>query len=116
VANFALLADGTVAAFDWAVAGAGPCTIDVGLYLAVNASRLTATKGEILRRYRGQLETALGKRLANPLWTRLEEIAILSGARMLLWSKALAWDSARPGAAEEWRWWIDRLTRLGSDP
>src|SRR5262249_48219665 len=40
VANFALVGDGKVAAFDWAMMGAGPVSLDVGWYLAVNASRL----------------------------------------------------------------------------
>ncbi len=112
VANFALLADGRVGAFDWAMVGSGPCTIDVGWYLAVNASRLTRSKEEILSRYRTLLETALGKRLPDRLWSRLEDIAVISGARMLLWSKALALDLARAGAAEEWNWWVDRLDAI----
>src|SRR6185295_16875956 len=107
VANFALPGDGRVSAFDWALVGAGPCTIDVGWYIAVNASRLTASKEDTLRRYRVLLESALGRPLADSLWQRLEEVAIVAGARMLLWSKALAADAQRPGADEEWRWWSD---------
>ena len=40
VANFAIMPSRTVAAFDWAMVGSGPATIDVGWYLGVNASRL----------------------------------------------------------------------------
>jgi hypothetical protein len=112
VANFALPPDGSVAAFDWALAGAGPCTIDVGWYLAVNASRLTTSKEELLVRYRALLEAARGSRFPDSLWQRLEDIAIVTGARMLLWSKALALDAGRPGAVEEWNWWVDRLIRV----
>jgi hypothetical protein len=112
VANFALLADGRVAAFDWAMVGTGPCAIDVGWYLAVNASRLTGSKEEVLSRYRALLETALGHKLSAQLWSRLEDIAVVSGTRMLLWSKALGLDLARPGAAEEWKWWVDRLAAI----
>jgi hypothetical protein len=115
VANFAMMPDGRVAAFDWALVGAGPCTVDVGWYLAVNASRLTAPKEEILRRYRTMLEAARSSRLPDRIWNRLEEIAVVIGARMLLWSKALALDLGRPGAADEWNWWVDRLAAIRPD-
>lgn len=109
VANFALLADGGVSVFDWAIAGVAPCSVDLGWYLAINASRLTAPKEEIIRRYRAQLEAALGERLDHALWAKIECAAILSGARMLLWSKALALEAGRAGAQEEWDWWMERL-------
>jgi hypothetical protein len=112
VANFALLADGRVAAFDWAVAGTGPCGIDVGWYLAVNASRLTHSKETIILRYRKLLEAALGNSLPDRTWRHLESSAIVCGARMLLWSKALALDHGRPGAQEEWNWWVGRLADI----
>jgi hypothetical protein len=111
VANFAILADGGVAAFDWAMAGVGPCSIDLGWYVAVNASRLTAPKEEIIRRYRLLLEAELGRALPDSVWQRLEHAAAVCGARTLLWSKALALESGRDGAEEEWAWWIDRLGR-----
>jgi hypothetical protein len=111
VANFAVRPDRRVAAFDWAIAGAGPCTIDIGWYLAVNASRLTEEKDRVLARYRGLLEAARGEPLPDTLWRRLEDVAVLCGARMLLWSKALALDAGRPGAEAEWRWWMERLER-----
>jgi hypothetical protein len=111
VANFAILPGRRVAAFDWAAAGAGPCTIDVGWYLAVNASRLTGAKEQVVDRYRSLLEEALGRPVPEPLWRRLEEVAVVCGARMLLWSKALALDAGRPGADAEWAWWVDRLER-----
>jgi hypothetical protein len=112
VANFALLGDGRVTAFDWAMVGTGPCTIDLGWYLAVNASRLTASKEEILSKYRLLLESALRHGLSDRLWRRLESVAVVTGARMLLWSKALALEVGRPGAADEWNWWVNRLTTL----
>jgi hypothetical protein len=31
---------------------------------------------------------------------------------MLLWSKALAVENRRPGADDEWDWWIGRLERI----
>lgn len=112
VANFALVGD-EVAAFDWALAGAAPCTIDVGWYLAVNASRLTTSKERILATYRALLERARGVSVPDALWARLEDVAVVAGARGLLWSKALALESGRAGAAAEWEWWVARLSAVG---
>ena len=115
VANFALLPGERVAAFDWALVGTGPCTIDLGWYLAVNASRLTSPKDQIVSGYRALLETALGQPLRDSLWARLKTVAIVCGARMLLWSKALGLDARRAGAEEDWEWWVDRLADLRID-
>jgi hypothetical protein len=112
LANFALLPDGRVAAFDWALVGAGPPTVDVGWYLAVNASRLARSKEDALARYRGLLAEALGARLSDELWALLVRAGIVTGARMLLWSKALAVEADRPGALEEWAWWADQLAAV----
>jgi phosphotransferase family enzyme len=109
VANFAFLPGGRMAAFDWAIAGQGPSALDLGWYLAVNASRLSRPKEALLERYRGLLETARGAALPEPLWRELCGAAVLGGALMLLWSKALAVKDERPGAREEWGWWVERL-------
>jgi len=109
VANFALLPDGRVAAFDWALIGAGPATIDVGWYLAVNATRLARSKEQALSRYRTLLEPKLDSPLSDALWEALVRFGVVVGARMLLWSKALAVQADRPGARAEWTWWIERL-------
>jgi Phosphotransferase enzyme family len=109
VANFALMPAGQVAAFDWAMVGAGPATLDLGWYLAVNASRLARPKERVLSRYRALLTEQLKNPLADSLWTALENAGIICGARMLLWSKALAVDSNVPGARSEWNWWVSRL-------
>jgi hypothetical protein len=111
VANFAIVG-GDVAAFDWALAGAAPCAVDVGWYLAVNASRLTAAKEQVLAAYRALLERARGVALPDPLWAQLEDVAVVTGARALLWSKALALESGRAGAAAEWDWWVARLSAI----
>jgi aminoglycoside phosphotransferase (APT) family kinase protein len=105
VANFAIVEGGKVAAFDWAMCGAGPCSVDLGWYLAVNASRLAGTKEEVIARYRALLGIDLG----DATWRRLEDAAIILGARMLLWAKAAALESGRAGAQEEWDWWMERL-------
>ena len=65
VANFALLPTG-VAAFDWSWVGAGPCTFDLGWYLAVNAGCLARPKEVVLSRYRALLEQELGNDFPEP--------------------------------------------------
>ncbi|HXS83660.1 MAG TPA: phosphotransferase [Methylomirabilota bacterium] len=114
VANFALLPDGRVAAFDWALLGAGPATLDIGWYVAINASRLTGTKEETLRRYRALLEAARGVALDEACWDRLVRAGIVIAARMLLWSKALAVEAGRTGAQAEWTWWVERLEAVSA--
>ena len=109
IANFALLPGDRVAAFDWALLGAGPATIDVGWYVAINASRLTRSKEATLARYRALLESQRGVALDDDHWVRLVRAGIVVAARMLLWSKALALEAERPGAEAEWAWWVERL-------
>lgn len=108
VANFAVLPGEQVAAFEWALVGTGPCTIDLGWYLAVNASRLTGPKEQVISHYRTRLEAALGNSLPDSVWQRLETVAIVCGARMLLWSKVLALEVGRPGSSGtgEWSAWL----------
>jgi hypothetical protein len=110
VANFALLPGGRVAAFDWELLGAGPATLDLGWYLAVNAGRLARPKEHVIARYRDFLESRLPRPLSNLLWERMVSAGILCGALMLLWSKAISLEE--PGssrAEEEWNWWVKQL-------
>lgn len=109
VANFAFLPGDRVAAFDWAMAGAAPLSNELGWYLAVNASRLARPKEAVLAQYRALLEAARGVLLDDAAWREMERAAVLGGALMLLWSKALALRDGRPGAKEEWDWWVERL-------
>jgi hypothetical protein len=111
VANLVVLGDGRVSAFDWAMIGAGPATIELGWYLAVNASRLARPKEAVIARYRSHLEAALGRRLDEALWDRLLAAGLLCGCVMLLWSKAAALDTGSAAAAHEWSWWESRLLR-----
>jgi hypothetical protein len=111
VANFALLGDGQVAAFDWALIGAGPCTLDLGWYLAVNAGRLARTKEEVIARYRTWLEAELGRAIKSEIWERLLFAGLLCAAAMGLWEKALAVESGPPRASAEWDWWSEQLVR-----
>jgi hypothetical protein len=48
LANFAVLPGDRCAAIDWALVGAGPATVDLGWYLAVNAGRLARPKDEVI--------------------------------------------------------------------
>lgn len=116
VANFAILPDGRVSAFDWQMVGASPPSVDLGWYLAINASRLARPREEVLRRYRSLLEEALGRRLDEPLWARLVRAAVLSGALTLLWSKALALEAGGDRARAEWDEWMEGLARPAGDP
>lgn len=109
VANFAILPTHRVAAFDWAMLGAGPVSVDLGWYLAINASRLARPRDEVVVRYRARLAEELGSPPSDALWGALMRVAVICGARMLLWSKALALEANRPGAREEWGWWVEHL-------
>jgi hypothetical protein len=112
VANFTILPDRRVAAFDWALVGWAPASVDLGWYLAVNASRLSRSKEELVVAYRRLLELQLGLPFAPAEWRLFEDAAIDVGARMLLWSKANAAASGRAAAQAEWEWWAERLARL----
>jgi thiamine kinase-like enzyme len=112
VANFALLPDGGVVAFDWALIGAGPATLDLGWYLAVNSGRLARRKQDLVLRYRSLLETMLGSELPEALWTKMVSAGILCGALMSLWEKALNVTSGNGAARREWEWWVDRLEEM----
>ena len=109
VANFALLPDGRVAAFDWAVIGSGPAATELGWHLAVNATRLPGTKEQSIARYRHGLESALGRALGEDFWRQTVADAVLAGGAMMLWSKAIALESGSPRARAEWNWWVERL-------
>jgi hypothetical protein len=89
--------------------GFAPCGMGLGWYLAVNATRLARTKEDLIRRYRLALESALEFVLPENTWTRLIELAIISGARMMLWNKALGYQTGTPRGKDEWEWWLDQL-------
>lgn len=111
VANFAFLPGGRVAAFDWTNLGAAPATLDLGWYLAVNSTRLARGKDEFIARYRELLEERLGRSLDDTLWERLMDAGIFTGARMLLWSKAVGLQEGTRFRRDDWDWWVARLTR-----
>jgi aminoglycoside phosphotransferase (APT) family kinase protein len=109
VANFALIPGRGVTAFDWALIGSGPSTTDLGWYLAVNASRLARTKEAVMTRYRELLEHELGQALDDALWARLEDVAVIYGARTMLWAKGAQVAAGGEPAQAEWEWWAGRL-------
>ena len=112
LANFAVLPDRRVAAFDWALLGWAPASVDLGWYLAVNASRLARPKEQVIAMYRRYLEMQLGMPFATVEWQLFEDAAIEIGARMLLWSKANAAARGEVAALAEWEWWMERLSRI----
>jgi hypothetical protein len=112
VANFAWLPDGRLAAFDWALIGACPVAIELGWHLAVNATRLPGTKEQSIARYRRLLEAALDRTLGEPFWKQTVDYAVIAGAAMMLWSKALALETGGDRARSEWEWWVARLAAM----
>jgi hypothetical protein len=111
VANFGFYAGGELAAFDWATMGRGPATVDLGYCLAINTTKLPHGKEQVLARYRDLLVHHLGRQIPPETWGDMVTMAIVAGAGMLLWSKALAMASGTPGAADEWNWWVLELER-----
>jgi len=109
VANFACLSEGRVAAMDWSLIGWAPASVDVGWYIAVNATRLARPKEDVLTRYRQLLEVGLGRALDASLWERIRVAAVVTGARMLLWSKAWALRGGGERERGEWAWWAREL-------
>lgn len=111
IANFGFGANGEIAAFDWATMGRGPSTVDLGYCLAINAARFARPREDVIARYRAFLAAMLEAPPSDELWHEMVTAAIVAGAGMLLWSKALAVESGSPGAAVEWTWWVTELER-----
>jgi hypothetical protein len=112
-ANFAWRPDGRVAAFDWEGVAVGPAALELGYYLAINAARLPRSKEAVLASYRRRLAAALGEPVGDARWERTEALAVLAGANLLLWQKALPLLEPAPSAAAvaEWEWWLAALER-----
>jgi aminoglycoside phosphotransferase (APT) family kinase protein len=113
VSNFAALPNGQVAAIDWAWVGAGPATLDLGWYLAINGGRLARSRNAVIERYRRLLEAECGAPIADGLWARLVDVGVLCGALTLLWLKALELEE-QPSTElrAEWQWWVDALVHV----
>jgi hypothetical protein len=112
LANFAMMPDSKVCAFDWAIAASASPACEIGWFISVNASRLARPKEEVMNRYRGFLQRELNFNIENQTWERMVDVAILTGVEILLWNKALNLQKNLPGANEEWNWWANHIKRI----
>lgn len=90
-ANFALLSDRRLAAFDWEGVAAGPPALELGY--------LTAIAGRDFDR----------DALLDSVPAKERDLAVLAGANVLLWQRAL---DHSPAGLAEWSWWLRRLERI----
>ena len=109
IANMAILPNKQLALFDWPAIGCAPCGMELGWYIAVNATRLARTKEEFVSHYRHCLESHLRFSIDENIWQRMKRLAVITGAMMLLWNKALGWKSGTQKGIDEWEWWKDQL-------
>jgi thiamine kinase-like enzyme len=112
IGNMAIMPSGKLLMFDWTYIGRGPCGIELGWYLAVNSTRLARTKEDFIRRYRSYLEMKLKFSINEKTWLSMVDLAIVTGARMMLWSKALGYHSGTRRGKDEWEWWVSNLERI----
>jgi thiamine kinase-like enzyme len=114
IANMAILPTGKLVLFDWTYVGYGPCGIELGWFLAVNSTRLANSKEDLCMKYRSCLESKLKFRIDEKTWTNTLELAVVTGAMMMLWSKALAYQSGTERGRDEWTWWVTHLEKIES--
>jgi len=109
IANMAIIPGNKLVLFDWPAVGCAPCAIDLGWYLAVNASRVSSSKEKFIAKYKRCLEVHLQFNIENETWQRITQLAVITGAMMLLWNKAVAMQSGSQQASKEWEWWESHL-------
>jgi thiamine kinase-like enzyme len=112
IANMAILPSGELVMFDWTYVGRGPCGIELGWYLAVNSTRLSCAKEDFINQYRSYLELYLRFIIEENTWTSIVDLAIITGARMMLWNKALGYQTGTQRGKDEWEWWVAQLERI----
>ena len=112
IANMAILPSGELVMFDWTYVGQGPCGIELGWYLAVNSTRLACAKEDFISQYRSYLELYLRFIIDEKTWSSIVDLAIITGARMMLWNKALGYQTGTQRGKEEWEWWVTQLERI----
>jgi len=112
LANFAIMSNNKVGAFDWTITASASPACEMGWYISVNASRLARPKEEVMNRYRGFLQKELNITIENEIWNRMVDVAVLTGAETLLWNKALNLQRNIAGAKQEWNWWVNNIKRI----
>tara|TARA_B110000046_G_scaffold165254_1_gene181403 strand:+ start:41957 stop:42967 length:1011 start_codon:yes stop_codon:yes gene_type:complete len=103
LSNMALMPDNKIAAFDWAFTGQGPSSIDLGWYIAINSTRLARSKEDVIALYRTCLEVHLQHPIEEETWIEMEDLAVFTDAKMLLWNKALGYQSGTERGKSEWK-------------
>lgn len=114
IANMAVLPSGKLVMFDWTYVGRGPCGMELGWYIAVNSTRLARSKDDLIRKYRSTLEYHLKRTISEKIWSKMFELAIVTGSRMMLWNKALSFQEGSQRAKDEWAWWENQLKAVAS--
>jgi len=114
IANMAILPSQQVVMFDWTYIGWGPCGIELGWWLAVNSTRLARSKEDLISQYRFCLQSNLSFFIPEKTWTRMIQLAIVTGVMMMLWSKALGFRTATKRGIDEWEWWVTQLKTIVS--
>lgn len=100
--NLGTHGDGRTILLDWAYPGAGPATLELAWYVALNADRLPQSKEETIERYRAALEAqGIG---TSGWWDRQLGLSLLAIMTMFGWEKALTSDA-------EMAWWDDRVAK-----
>jgi thiamine kinase-like enzyme len=115
IANMAILPSHQVVMFDWTYIGWGPCGIELGWWLAVNSTRLARSKEDLISKYRSCLESNLKFFIPNQTWSRMIELAIMTGVMMMLWNKALGFRAGTKRGIDEWEWWVTQLKTIVSN-
>jgi hypothetical protein len=104
VANMAY-GDGALTLLDWTMVMRTAVSVDIAWFLAVNSSLLPDPLDDVLERYAGHLERALGAgRFAAAAWPAQRHAIMLMGLLMYGWGKAPDAEAGRP---EELRWWCE---------
>ena len=81
----------------------------MGWYIAINSTRLARNKEDVIALYRTSLEAHLQHPIEEETWIKMVDLAVFTGAKMLLWNKALAYQSGTERGKNEWNWWIQKL-------
>jgi hypothetical protein len=100
------LTDEQLVLLDWEVVGGGPPATDFAWYLIISASRIDATREQVIDDYR----TIAGDRFDDRAW----ELACIGAVTWLGWNKAIdIIDNPDPAIRAQERadldWWIARL-------